>query len=253
MRKEINFRQLGGYAIKEKTIRRNVIYRCGALGDCSEEERQEIAALGIRTILDFRSDGERRHVPDPEIPGAVNLFVPAWINKDGEQLDMSPAGIERIIGQKNSSETGLNLFLRYMYEGMLFRSHAYQVMFDALLDEDVPLLFHCSAGKDRTGTAAILILLALGADEDLITKDYLLTNDYRKAVIERVMAEKADLIARDPEEKDKVIAYEGVFEQCVHYVLDGILARYPDYDAYLEAEFGLTEAKRQKLRDLYLE
>lgn len=80
---------------------------------------------------------------------------------------------------------------------MLFGNKAFKELFRALEAGETPILFHCSAGKDRTGVAAMLILLALGASDETICADYERTNLCRKAEIEARLAAHADEIARD--------------------------------------------------------
>lgn len=95
-----------------------------------------------------------------------------------------------------------------MYERMLFGNKAYKELFRALEAGETPVLFHCSAGKDRTGVAAILILLALGASDKTIAEDFEKTNIWRRPELEAVWAEHAEEIAADPARKD---FYLGVF------------------------------------------
>lgn len=97
---------------------------------------------------------------------------------------------------------------------MLFGNKAYKELFRALEAGETPVLFHCSAGKDRTGVAAILILLALGASDKTIAEDFEKTNIWRRPELEAVWAEHAEEIAADPARKDFYLGVFGVHQVC---------------------------------------
>lgn len=140
-----------------------------------------------------------------------------------------------------------------MYERMLFGNKAFKELFRALEAGETPILFHCSAGKDRTGVAAMLILLALGASDETICADYERTNLCRKAEIEARLAAHADEIARDPRRENFHRSAAGVSPEAAPFVLHTIRAKYGSAENYLEAEYGLTPARLMRLRRMYLE
>jgi protein-tyrosine phosphatase len=125
-------------------------------------------------------------------------------------------------------------------------------MFDAMMEERVPMLIHCTAGKDRTGVGSMLILMALGADERVLRKDYMITNTYRWDAVQRFLDARKDEIGDNEELRNAMIAYEGVREEAVDIVLQTILSRYESIEAYLEGEFGLDDLALQQLQEMYL-
>ena len=138
-----------------------------------------------------------------------------------------------------------------MYGNLPF-SYAYKRMFEDIVAGNVPILFHCSAGKDRTGIAAILILLALGVDEETAMYDYMLTNEYRKEYIESFKKD-FPLTKLDGELAGMLLAYEGVTYTNADYSLKRIKEKYENYDEYFEKEYNLDKDALQRLRDLYTE
>lgn len=134
-----------------------------------------------------------------------------------------------------------------LYREMPFRNPAYHALFALLEGRRVPVLFHCSCGKDRTGIGAMLILLALGVSRADALADYMLTNVYRREIIERFLADKPAA------ERDLLLPVEGVSEPMGAGAIDEILRRYPSYEAYFADEFGLDAARLKALRDFYLE
>ena len=136
---------------------------------------------------------------------------------------------------------------------MPFDNEAFRILISMLEQHRVPLLFHCATGKDRTGVAAMLILLALGASRDDVMYDYLLSNEYRKDIIARKLKENAALIKADPLALELLTMESGVSETIGNLVLDAIEERYPSTEAYLEAEFGLDTKRLSQMRAFYLE
>ncbi|MBS0524360.1 MAG: tyrosine-protein phosphatase, partial [Proteobacteria bacterium] len=116
-------------------------------------------------------------------------------------------------------------------------------LFEQLLAEDTPLVFHCTAGKDRTGFAAALILLALGVDRDVVMQDYLLTNGlYRRP---------ESLKSSAPEEVLNVIWR--VREDFLQAALQSVDRDHGGVQRYLGRRLGVDEAARRRLADLYLQ
>ena len=153
----------------------------------------------------------------------------------------------------SSAEAGEEGFLQGMYLQMLQGNRAYQILFQALEAGRTPLLFHCTAGKDRTGVAAMLILLALGTPDEAICTDFALTNHYRRAAIEAYVASHAAEIAADPACERYYQWTAGVNPELAPFVLDTIRTRWGSAEAYLEAEYGLDSDRLERLRQMYTE
>ena len=168
--------------------------------------------------------------------------------EDGTEIDFSPKDIEKLIGTAPQEDP-----VRLMYRRMLTGNKAFKELFRALEAGETPILFHCSAGKDRTGVAAMLILLALGASDEVICADFEQTNACRKAEIDAVLAEHAAEIAADPACRMRYYAMAGVDSAAAPFVLDTIRRKFGSAENYLEAEYGLTPARLMRLRRMYLE
>ena len=109
-----------------------------------------------------------------------------------------PGTLKKLLKGKKDEEHNL---ADAMYEQMLFRNKAYKELFRALEAGETPILFHCSGGKDRTGVAAMLILLALGASDETICQDFVRTNVCRRPELEKIWAAHAEEIEAHPEQK----------------------------------------------------
>ena len=234
-----NFRELGGYrAADGRQVKYGLLYRGGNLDLLkSEADHARLASLGLREILDLRSAG------DPAVPGAHYQRVCGMRNADGTEMDFSGQGIERLRQEKEAFERSVGRpvhdfeWFSALYREMPFRNPAYHALF----------ALHCSCGKDRTGIGAMLILLALGVSRADALADYMLTNVYRREIIERFLADKPAA------ERDLLLPVEGVSEPMGAGAIDEILRRYPSYEAYFADEFGLDAARLKALRDFYLE
>ena len=140
-----------------------------------------------------------------------------------------------------------------IHASLVYSNEAYKLMFKKLLNRDVPLLIHCTQGKDRTGIGAILVLLALGVNEKQIIYDYLLSNEYRKTFIDKLRKSTGILHWLSENVETAVMAVEGVIPEAVHMILAEIQERYDTYENFLFHEYDLTEEDLNSLRDFYLE
>lgn len=167
----MNFRDLGGYQTKDgRTIKWGSIFRADDLSGLSLHDRQKLAAMEITVDCDLRSRFEQMTAPDKHWANVkyVDAHVYAQNGEDDERLQVP----------------GVHSFpdmLANIYQNVLLSSHsldAFKIVMQELLQlpQDAALVFHCSAGKDRTGMVAALIMSVLGVDNETIIKDYLLTN-----------------------------------------------------------------------------
>ena len=247
-----NFRELGGYEADEgKHVRWGQIYRGIPTGLLtSDADRKLLDSLGLRLILDLRSEQEAEKMPDYVPDGARLVRICGLCLDDGKEVDFSPEDREKLLEGK--PDEGRRM-ADAMYKQMLFGNKAYKELFRALEAGETPVLFHCSGGKDRTGVAAMLILLALGASDETIYADFVQTNECRRPELEKIWAEHAEEIAARPEQKKFYQGIAGVHSESVELVLSTIRSRCGSVDAYLEAEYGLTPARLMRLRRMYLE
>lgn len=251
-RKDNNFRELGGYPLADgRVVKHGMFYRSGSLANMDAEELQAVEKLGIKAIFDFRSQQEVDQKPDPEIPGARYYHVSALTDEAGNEIDLSPKGMENS-DERFYSMQAQAMFLENFY-GRLPFSPAYHVMFDEIRSGKTPILLHCSAGKDRTGIGAALILLVLGADEKTVMDDYLLTNVYREEAIQLFLDEHQYLIDAYPEAAYILKGFQGVNPEACTYALEHIKDRYADYPTYFLKKYGIDAEDRAYLIEKYTE
>ncbi len=167
-----NFRDLGGYAADGgRPVRWRRLFRSDHFGALTEADRAQLAALGIARSFDFRGVAERAAMPYQ------------WPGVQQHPLSIEPTVVQRM---QDLAAAGRQLSVPVVTDLMadLYRSlvqdqaHRFAELFDQLLQTEAPVVFHCTAGKDRTGVAAALILLALGVPRTTVQQDYLLTNQH---------------------------------------------------------------------------
>ncbi len=169
-----NFRDMGGYPLTDgRKVKRGLLYRSDHLGRLTDVDQQLLEEIGIRTVVDLRRAEERADAPDRVDNPAVNQV---WLPVEAEGADV--ISIRRAMERGEVSAEGASDFLREAnrhFVGVF--APVFRNFLHMLLDESVyPLVFHCSAGKDRAGFAAAMSLYALGADDDTVMHDYLATN-----------------------------------------------------------------------------
>ena len=261
-----NARELGGYATEDgRIVKRGAFLRTAALADATEEDIRRLKDdYHLSVVIDLRMASEVESAPDPEIEGVENLHLGIMDEAAmaAKRQNMSAEDMEGL--DMNNSIDRLKLAIRLgivsdqMYIEFLSGEpgkEGYARMFRELLElpEDSSLLFHCTQGKDRTGCAAMLILSALGVDEETIMADFMLTNTFNA---QRIEGERQMLAAQGIEGEEMEIymrAMDEVDPQYMVNALDWMKANYGSALGYIQTELGVTEDDIEALRDRYLE
>ncbi|HZW52316.1 MAG TPA: tyrosine-protein phosphatase, partial [Rudaea sp.] len=169
-----NFRHVGGYAAHDgRRVAANRIFRSDHLAGLTPEEARQVSALGLTRILDLRGVTERAAAPCALRAATVHSLPiePTIVRKIAELI---AAG-------QTLSRADVVALMQDTYRGFVFHNtHRFAELFAYLLESDEPTVFHCTAGKDRTGFAAALVLRSLGVREEDVMRDYLLTNERLK-------------------------------------------------------------------------
>jgi protein-tyrosine phosphatase len=239
----VNFRDLGGYATTNgATVRKGQLFRSGTMGRLTANDRETLARIGIRTVVDFRSLREQDAEPNlwASEPGGPEYWARPHTEVFGHLHDMIDRGIESTDHARQIMANGFRLLPEQ-------QAPAYAELFRRLADGKLPLVFNCTAGKDRTGGAAALVLASLGVPRATIVADFHLTD--------RAVDLRATFAARPHERTDRyagldrsVMAPLGeAHPSYAEAFLDGIDERWGSVDGYL-AEQGVTAAMLDDVR-----
>ena len=246
--KPVNFRDLVGYETADgRHVREGIFFRSGGLYRMTGEELALLRQLNVRFVMDLRTAAENDRQPDPVIPGTEMLRHSGLEFANGAEIDFSPAGMAQI-GDPGLRQIAL---LKVYYRHIAFGNEAFRILFDNILRGSVPLVFHCHSGKDRTGVAAMLILLALRVPRETVLADYMLSNEYVADDIRSELAANSDKIKNHPESEELIRMKAGVLESVGRLVLDEIFMRYPDPADFFLTEYGLDAAALKAMRDRY--
>ncbi|MFI9718616.1 tyrosine-protein phosphatase [Streptomyces sp. NPDC052396] len=247
-----NLRDLGGVALRgNSAVRPGLLLRSGALDRLDTAADPAVAALGIRTVVDLRTEHERRERPD-RLPAGARLIV-ADVLPDGVAGEAVPPTLASVLGSPLAAEEHLGggkaeKLMCESYRAFVTSEaacRAYGLLLSALAEPDCgPVLFHCTAGKDRTGWAATVLLLLLGADEATAEREYL-------AVVPAVRLAFAPLLDRflaaggDPAIADAVF---GVRPAYLASALEEMRHHYGSVEGYVRLGLGLRGAAVDRIR-----
>ncbi|MFC4231356.1 tyrosine-protein phosphatase [Parasediminibacterium paludis] len=239
----VNVRDLGGYATKSgKAVKWGKIYRSAEINNLTPTDLDTLRNRKIDYVLDFRGPAEFTTAPDKLPVGATRISLPSGSEDVGDRGKMMQSMMK--------ATTGDSIMLPF-YANIAPFTNRYKPMFETLLHhaKDSAVLFHCTAGKDRTGIAAALILYALGVDEQTIMNDYLASNYYRQRDSERMKT----LLVNTYHMKESVVNdVMGVNEKYLNATFTAIKAQYGSVDNYLKKEMGLGTKEIKQLREAYL-
>ena len=232
-----NVRDLGGWpAAGGRRVRFGRLFRSASLSTLTSDDVAALAGAGIRTICDLRGETEQQRAPS-RLPGVTT-----------HALCIEPSlrpSLTELLATGTVTGPDVMALMRGAYTAYAIEwSHRYRALFELLLDADAPpLLFHCTAGKDRTGFGAALILAALGVDEAAVLEDYLATN--------RLWRADPEVAAYLPEAVAEVLLR--VHPELITAAFDAVRDAHGTLDAYLEERIGVGPAERERLRELFLE
>lgn len=231
-----NFRDLAAPVRPQVALRWRTLFRSDHLGALSDEDARKIQSLGVRRVIDFRGERERLSaacaLPDVRVHALTIEPTIVQVLSDliaaGQRL--TPADV---VGHMQETYRGF----------VQDNTPRFREFFGLLLDSDEPTVFHCTAGKDRTGFAAALVLHALGATQAQIMDDYLLTNQRLRRPPGAGMGLAPEVAA----------ALWGVQVEFLQAAFEAVDREHGSLDAYLRKGLGLGPAEHQRLRALYLQ
>lgn len=243
----VNFRDLGGYRTGDgQNVRWGKLYRSGVMAGLTASDFGKLDALGVHTICDFRAaDERRRDAVDWPATNNVNVLSTDY------RLDMAPL-MAAFTGGTVTAETTRAAMAGFYRELPFNFAPQYKRMFAELVAGHAPLAFNCSAGKDRTGVAAVLVLSALGVPRETAIEDYLLSNRYYRPAAPRPGAAvdpQMAMFARLP--ADAREALMGVDRRYIEASLAAIDEK-GGMDRFLREDLGISDMDRATLRKLYL-
>ena len=247
-----NFRDLGGYRVPDgRQVRWGQLYRSGVMNGLTPTDMDYLTAIGLTVICDLRSIGERAEQPNP----FLKTETTAVIGTDYEMPTLSE------VQHAATRDEAVAAFAASYISFTEFLTPQYTDMFSRLVRHQTPLAFNCSAGKDRTGVGAALILSVLGVPRASVVADYALTETYtppslyinqiaKTGKTPGLSREQAEAFARMP--KDVLQVLMGSDPAVMEMALAEMDRKYGGPVELAKARFGLDDEKIAHLRKLYL-
>lgn len=245
-----NFRELGGYQTAEgRSIRWGALFRSDKLHKLTAADHRKISTLKLERVIDFRSHAEKQQEPDHLPAGLSSRLVEIPILDSSTEVFHEARKdfvnvMKKIDATEFMTETYVQLATRFTPEMRQF----VDVLFSS---RGRPVLFHCAAGKDRTGFAAAVILRILGIPLETVMQDYLLTNRYfllRYQWVLRVLG-----WVRGQRFAESVKAFVIARPEYLLAAMDAIDDSYGSFETYTRQGLGLTENTIEQLKMFYLE
>lgn len=243
-----NFRDFGGYPTKDgRQVKWGYLFRSGQLSNLTDDDVSLLDSLSLDLVCDFRrveeQEGDPSRLPSQRPPRIASLpIVPGSNSRFFEEADAHLAEPE-----------AMSEFMREINRDFAAaQTETYARMFAEILSlPDTRFLVHCAAGKDRTGFAAAIVLMALGVSRDVVMRDYLLTQRFfiPDREIER-LRQKYDMEHMDAEViRPMLEVHENYLEQALQ-VID---KDYPSIEAYLADALGVGASELAELKRRYIE
>lgn len=241
-----NFRDAGGYVTSDAgRLRWRRVFRSGHLAGLSEGDFTAIEQLDLDLVVDLRREDEQRREPS-RLPEDVEVLS-ANITP-GSQASAMYANSRAI----DSGEAMFAFMCEINRQFVVSQTEAYREVFAAILDSGAErLLFHCSAGKDRTGFAVAMLHLALRVSPVMLREDYLLSGRYYDPAVELPNARRKYPV--DHLADEQLLPMLRVDDAYLDSALGAIEEHYGDAETYLAQGLGLDGAARRELRRRFVE
>ena len=232
-----NFRDLGGYVGQDgRSVRWRRLFRSDHLASLTPTDLAQLTELGLTRVCDFRGEAERLSLACvlPDVTVHSLAIEPTVVQRMKEMLDA---------GQLLTAPDTVLLMQQTYRAFVADNSSRFAALFAHLLESDSPLVFHCTAGKDRTGFAAALILLSLGVPRAVVMQDYLLTNQ-----LFRMPRPSSELASREV-----LDVLWRVQEDFLEAAFAAVEDDYKSVANYLQQALGVGDREQKRLVALYLE
>ncbi|MQY33620.1 hypothetical protein SRB17_15810 [Streptomyces sp. RB17] len=249
-----NFRDVGGLPTTDgRRVRHGVLFRSGHLAHATDEDAAFLASLGLHTIFDFRNAADQKlEGPDVALPGVRNVNLPLSDPADGAEFwkMVRDGDLEQLRGILDDGKGAARMIASYR-SIVTERTAEHSRVLRALVEDSVPALMHCAAGKDRAGISIAVTLLALGVEREAIVADYLESNAKHRRY--KVRRSGSTDTAYTPEIMELLSPLFDARAEYLHASFQTIEEIWGGVDTYLERGLGIDRASRDVLRERLLD
>lgn len=236
----LNFRDVGGYKTNTgKEVKWNRVFRSASISNLTDADMDTLKAKRIYTVVDLRGKKESAAAPDRLLRGTDYTLSPAG----SDDLPSGPQLVELI-------KKGNFLDEFYGEAGVQYFAERYRPIFKKLLSlsDSTALLYHCTAGRDRTGMATALFLYTLGVPQKTIDEDFTASNTYLEPMMGKMFDPLAKASGMSKEEiKKKMDLHPGLLQ----IFFNAIKKKYGSLENFMEKEMGIGKKETEILRIKY--
>ena len=232
--------------IHNQLVKREILYRSDNLARLNSLEVNSFSLLGINKIIDFRSKKEIEKEPNilPEGCEYIKLSIPS----DGK--------VSKEIKKVLSGELKIDM-KDYLIDAnkdfVLNQQHIFaEFIREIIKSNGEPVLYHCTAGKDRTGFATVLILSILEVDRETIIEEYMFSNDCIEKTINQQLAKVCRIMDIEHKDSFKLLPLMYVNLDYINTAFNTIDYVYGGMDNYIRSGLGITNKEIQKLKNILL-
>ena len=244
IKKVNNFRTVGNIKNTEgRTLKSGKLYRSAHLHKLKKKSFDDIEKLGIKEVIDLRNSKEISQSPD-QLPAETVYKKYSAFEDEGDQLAQAKKLVLK--GKVNASDADKRM-IDFYREYVTENPATIKVIITEILDSKDPILYHCTAGKDRTGIVTALILTILKFDKKTIYNEYLLSNNFRKDLVEKRLRLANSLHFIYPKMDLQVLEkLSWVEKRYLDAAFGEIDKKYGSTDAYIQQVLGISDRKREE-------
>jgi len=245
-----NFRYLGGIKNSgDKVLKDSLIYRSGNLHQLKKSFFNELEKMNINKVIDLRTKQEVAKDPD-QLPKNISYqLYSAFEDKNDEMKDAKKLALKGKITQDDAEKRMLKFYTDYVSEN----PEVIKTIITEILNSKQPILYHCTAGKDRTGMITALILKVLKFDDSVIFEEYLQSNNLRRDLIQRRLNLVNTFHFVYPKLDIGVVEKTSWIERnYLKSAFDEIDKKYGSMDQYIYQVLGISESQREVYIEKFL-
>ncbi len=242
IKKVYNFRSVGNIKNKDgRILKEGKLYRSANLFKLKPESFKTIKELGIMEIIDLRNSKEIAQKPD-RLPEGIVYKNESAFEDEGDQLNQArKLVLKGKVNGNDAEKRMLDFYRNYVTE----HPEVIRKIVTEILESDTPILYHCTAGKDRTGIITALVLTVLRFDQETVVNDYLLSNNYRQKLVEKRLRLARNLHFIYPKLDIRVLEKLSWVETAyLDAAFNEINKKYGSADQYIQKVLGISEEKQ---------
>ncbi|OCA77838.1 protein tyrosine phosphatase [Chryseobacterium contaminans] len=244
IKKVHNFRTVGNIKNTEgRALKEGMFYRSAHLHKLKKKSLDAFGKLGIAEIIDLRNSKEIFEKPD-HLPNGITYKKYSAFEDEGDQLSQARKLVLK--GKVNASDADKRM-IDFYREYVTENPETIKTIITEIMESEKPILYHCTAGKDRTGIVTALILTVLKFDKETIYNEYLLSNNFRKPLVEKRLRLANNLHFLYPKMDLQVLEkLSWVEKRYLDAAFEEIDKKYGSTDTYIQQVLGISEAKREE-------